>query len=146
MKIGYDREKSESYGEKYGAVILAAGLSSRMKAFKPLLPVAGSTAVEGLIESARAAGISDITVVSGHNREELEAVLKTADVNIAYNPDYETGMLSSIKTGLRAASASGKEGYLLMPVDCPLISVRVMREIMGQEVGQGVGGGVWRGA
>lgn len=135
MKIGYDREQSESYREKYGAVILAAGLSSRMKAFKPLLPVAGHTAIEGLIESAKAAGIEDITVVAGHNREELEPVLAPWGVKIAYNPDYETGMLSSIKTGLKAAAESGKEAYLLMPVDCPLISTRVMREIMCNGVG-----------
>ena len=68
MKIGYDREKSENYGSRFGAVILAAGLSSRMKDFKPLLHVAGTTAIEGLIESAKAAGITDITVVTGHNR------------------------------------------------------------------------------
>ena len=130
MRIGYDREQSDNYREKYGAVILAAGLSSRMKAFKPLLPVAGHTAIEGLIESTKAAGIDDITVVTGHNREELEPVLRAWGVGIAFNADYETGMLSSIKTGLKAAAESGKEGYLLMPVDCPLISVRVMREMM----------------
>ena len=45
MKIGYDREKSENYGSRFGAVILAAGLSSRMKDFKPLLHVAGTTAI-----------------------------------------------------------------------------------------------------
>lgn len=130
MKIGYDRENSEAYGKKYGAVILAAGLSSRMKAFKPLLPVAGRTAVEGLIESAKAAGIDDITVVSGHNREDLEQHIKAAGVKIVYNPEYKKGMLSSIKEGLNAASESGREGYLLMPVDCPLISVNVMRKLM----------------
>lgn len=136
MKIGYDREQSENYREKYGAVILAAGLSSRMKAFKPLLPVAGTTAIEGQIDSAKAAGIDDITVVVGHNREELEPVLRNRDVRIAFNPDYETGMLSSIKAGLKAAAESGKEGYLLMPVDCPLISVRVMREVMSSAVSE----------
>lgn len=135
MRIGYDREQSENYRDKYGVVILAAGLSSRMKAFKPLLPVAGHRAVEGLIESAKAAGIDDITVVTGHNRRELEQVLRAAGVNAAFNPDYETGMLSSIKTGLRTAADSGKEAYLLMPVDCPLISVRVMRELMSRHTG-----------
>ena len=60
MRIGYNRDKSEEYGSRFGAVILAAGLSSRMKAFKPLLPVDGRTAIEGLIETAKAAGLTDM--------------------------------------------------------------------------------------
>ncbi|MDD6190954.1 MAG: histidine phosphatase family protein [Firmicutes bacterium] len=128
MKIGYDREKSEKYGQRFGVVILAAGLSSRMKDFKPLLHVAGTTAVEGLIESAKAAGIEDITVVTGYNREKLAPVIAAHGVREVYNESYSSGMFSSIKTGLSAVS--GKDGYLLMPVDCPLISVRVMRMMM----------------
>ena len=129
MKIGYDREQSEEYGKKYGAIILAAGLSSRMKEFKPLLHVAGMTAIEGLIESARVAGLDDITVVTGHNREALAPIIAATGVREAYNADYESGMFSSVKSGLAAQDGS-KEGYLLMPVDCPLISARVMRAVM----------------
>ena len=143
MKIGYDREKSENYGSRFGAVILAAGLSSRMEKFKPLLHVAGTTAIEGLIESAKAAGITDITVVTGHNREKLAPIIAACGVREAFNEKYCDGMFSSIKTGLAAAAGydsagtaadyagtEGREGFLLMPVDCPLISVRVMRMMM----------------
>lgn len=143
MKIGYDREKSENYGSRFGAVILAAGLSSRMEKFKPLLHVAGTTAIEGLIESAKAAGITDITVVTGHNREKLAPIIAACGVREAFNENYRDGMFSSIKTGLAAAAGydsagtaadyagtEGREGFLLMPVDCPLISVRVMRMMM----------------
>lgn len=130
MKIGYDRDKSEAYGERFGAVILAAGLSERMGAFKPLLHVDGTTAIEGLIESAKAAGINDITVVTGHERERLAGVISLHGVNEAYNADYRDGMFSSVRTGIMEAARSGKEGYLLMPVDCPLISVSVMRAVM----------------
>ena len=49
MRIGYNRLETEEYGSRFGAVILAAGLSSRMKAFKPLLPVDGMPAIAGLI-------------------------------------------------------------------------------------------------
>ena len=62
MRIGYNREKTEQYDARFGAVILAAGLSTRMQAFKPLLPVDGRPALEGLIETVKAAGLSDITV------------------------------------------------------------------------------------
>ena len=117
-------------------MILAAGLSSRMKAFKPLLPVDGRPALEGLIETAKAAGLSDITVVTGHNRDALASMLAQLGATEACNENYESGMFSSVQAGLakarETAEASGsvKEGYLLMPVDCPLISVSVMRAVM----------------
>ena len=130
MRIGYNRDKSEEYDRQFGAVILAAGLSSRMKEFKPLLHVDGRTAIEGLIETAKAAGISDITVVTGHKAELLKPVLAQHGVSEAYNENYEDGMFSSIQTGLAKARQSGKRGYLLMPVDCPLISVSVLRAVM----------------
>ena len=130
MRIGYNREKTAEYDRRFGAVILAAGLSTRMKAFKPLLPVDGRPALEGLIETAKAAGLTDIIVVTGHNRETLAPELSRLGVAEAYNENFENGMFSSIQTGLAKARQSGKEGYLLMPVDCPLISVSVMRAVM----------------
>lgn len=144
MRIGYNRLETEEYGSRFGAVILAAGLSSRMKAFKPLLPVDGMPAIAGLIESVRAAGIDDITVVTGYNREALVPVLAQYGVREAYNENYEGGMMTSVKAGLAKASGlacsssaakasancGGKAGYLLMPVDCPLISVSVLRKVM----------------
>lgn len=145
MKIGYNREKTDEYSKRFGVIILAAGLSSRMQAFKPLLPVDGRPALEGLIETAKAAGLEDITVVTGHNRERLQPVLARHGVAEAFNEDYESGMFSSIKAGLakaiKAQSGSSdqrtkegarqaKDGYLLMPVDCPLISVSVLRAVM----------------
>lgn len=145
MRIGYNREKTDEYGKRFGVIILAAGLSSRMQAFKPLLPVDGRPTLEGLIETAKAAGLEDITVVTGHQREKLQPVLARCGAAEAYNEDYESGMFSSIKVGLakaiKAQSGSSdqqakegaqqaKDGYLLMPVDCPLISVSVLRAVM----------------
>jgi len=136
MRIGYNREKTDEYSKRFGAIILAAGLSSRMQAFKPLLPVDGRPAIEGLIETAKAAGLEEITVVTGHERERLQPVLTRHDAVEAFNEDYESGMFSSIQAGLAKASQTAaaenavKDGYLLMPVDCPLISVSVLRAVM----------------
>ena len=130
MRIGYNRDKNEEYDARFGVVILAAGLSSRMKDFKPLLPVDGRSAIEGLIETAKAAGLTDITVVTGHGRNQLVEVLARSGAGEVFNENYESGMFSSIQTGLAKAGQSEKEGYLLMPVDCPLISISVMRAVM----------------
>ena len=130
MRIGYNRDKTEEYDKRFSVVILAAGLSKRMQAFKPLLPVDGRPAIEGMIEAAKAAGIADITVVTGHSRRQLQPVLARMGAAEAYNENYENGMFSSIQTGLAKARQSGKEGCLLMPADCPLISVSVLRAVM----------------
>ena len=57
------------------AVILSAGYSSRMKRFKPLLPVGETTAVQKLVRSVKDAGIGRIVTVTGYSRELLRPVL-----------------------------------------------------------------------
>ncbi|MBQ9014627.1 MAG: histidine phosphatase family protein [Firmicutes bacterium] len=129
MNIGYTRALDPS---RYGAVILAAGLSSRMKDFKPLLPVDGRPAVTGLAETLRGAGIEDIVIVTGHRREDLQELIRDLRLTEGYNGNYESGMFSSIQTGLAKAGESfpEKKGFFLVPVDCPLITIRAIRELM----------------
>lgn len=130
MKIGYDRNIAEEYGKDFGVIILAAGLSSRMKDFKPLLHVDGRTAIEGLIEAVKAAGLNDITVVTGYEREKLMPVIARNEVYEAFNDKYEEGMFSSIRKGLENTKDRERKGFFIIPVDCPLISVSVMRKLM----------------
>ena len=116
----------------YAAVILAAGYSSRMKSFKPLLPVGELTAIERSIEAVEGAGIKNIIVVTGHNRELLLPVLEKSGVSEEYNSDYAKGMFSSIKAGVSSAKKVFPEikGVVLMPVDCPLISGAVISSVV----------------
>ena len=131
MRIGYTKSIEP---ERFAACILAAGLSSRMNEFKPLLHVDGRTAIEGLAESLRGAGIEDIVVVTGHERERLAPVLDRERLMEAFNEDYGKGMFTSIQTGLaRAAEAfPDRDACLLMPVDCPLISIETMKTLMAE--------------
>ena len=133
MRIGYQQDTS--LYENYTAVILAAGLSSRMKDFKPLLAVDGRTAIEGLVEAAQGAGIKDIVVVTGYRREDLQPVIRRYELTEAFNPAYETGMFSSIRAGIAKAAEQKYKGTLLIPVDCPLISISVLRKVMDEADG-----------
>lgn len=132
IRIGYNRDMVGEFNERFGVIILAAGKSSRMNDFKPLLPVDGMSALEGLIEATKIAGVTDIAVVTGYKREELSDIIAASGAKEIYNENYEDGMFSSIKAGLAGAEEGfdDKEGFLLMPVDCPLISARVLRELM----------------
>ncbi len=124
---------NSSTNRRFTAVILAAGYSSRMKRFKPLLPVGKYTAVERLIRETRKAGIEYITVVTGYRRDELAPVIKALDVDEAYNADFDKGMFSSIKKGLQNSDIyhPDTDGYFIIPADCPLISSTVIRKMIG---------------
>ena len=66
-----EKRSGNTGGGDFAAVIMAAGYSSRMKSFKPLLAVGGETAVERLIRAAKEAGIHRLVVVTGHERQRL---------------------------------------------------------------------------
>lgn len=120
--------KSEPVG-----LILAAGYSSRMGAFKPLLPIGDATAIERVADTLRQAGIKQIIGVTGFQRERLNAIFAGKEIVEAYNQDFEQGMFTSIKKGIRTAldaASSMPEGFFLMLVDCPLVPPEVLRLIL----------------
>lgn len=102
------------------AVILAAGFSSRMKAFKPLLPVGGKPMVRRVIDLFRDNGITDLVVVTGHNREQLEPVIRDAGACPVFHPGFASGMLGSVQQGV-AHIRPGQAGFFLLPTDIPAI-------------------------
>lgn len=83
------------------AIVLAAGLSSRMGKQKLLLPFAGKTVISHIVEQILASSIDKIYVVTGHSKELVSRELSTLPVVIVNNPEYKSGMLSSVRCGLR---------------------------------------------
>jgi len=111
---------------QYAAVIPAAGLSSRMGAFKPLLALNGKPMIDHVIDTFEAAGAAPIVLVTGHRAEELRNHLKNRKVTIVFNENYAaTHMMDSIKIGL-AALKDGYEGVFITPGDVPLFSVETL--------------------
>ena len=107
---------------KTGAVVLAAGLSSRMKSFKPMLPLAGSTVIKTAISTLRSAGVTTIVVVTGNNAEALGKHLFDIDVDCVYNESYaNTDMYYSACMGLNYISDKTSRVFFL-PCDVPLFS------------------------
>lgn len=58
---------------RLGGMILAAGLSSRMKQFKPLMEIDGKSMIRHVIDLMHGAGAETIVVVTGHNHVLIEA-------------------------------------------------------------------------
>jgi putative nucleotidyltransferase with HDIG domain len=102
------------------ALILAAGYSSRMGRFKPLLSLGGKSAIEWAIAGFQDAGIPRISVVTGHEADAIESMLRGTGIGVVHNPSYDKGMYSSVQAGLASLSA-GVQACFLLPVDIPLV-------------------------
>lgn len=111
-----------------GAVVLAAGRSSRMGSSKPLLPFAGVRVVEHVVATLAAAGIAPIHVVVGHRGAEVAAVAAACGAVAVDNPDYDLGMYSSIRAGI-ASLPPDLVGALLLPVDVPAVRSATLARI-----------------
>ncbi|MEO6391550.1 MAG: nucleotidyltransferase family protein [Pyrinomonadaceae bacterium] len=109
---------------KYAAILLAAGRSSRMGAFKPLLPFGNSTIIEACLDQIEAAGIIDIVVVIGHRWDELRLSLAHRRVSFAVNPDPDSEMSASIAAGVQALDQTVTAVYLAL-ADQPRIPAKI---------------------
>jgi molybdenum cofactor cytidylyltransferase len=116
-------------GGRYSAIVLAAGTSTRMDRFKPLLPVAGRTMTDRVISIFRENGVA-VTLVTGWRREELMAGIKTKDITVAFNPDFQEGMFTSVRAGLGTLGPDCR-AFFIMPVDIPLVRPFTIRRLLG---------------
>jgi molybdenum cofactor cytidylyltransferase len=114
-----------------GAVVLAAGQSTRMGQPKMLLPWAdGKTIIEHIVEQLVMARIDEIVVVTGHYSAEIRERVQPFGVKIAFNKAYKTGeMLSSLQTGLRAMSDHISAALMVLG-DQPQMQPRVLYRLL----------------
>ena len=114
---------------RLSALVLAAGLSSRMGRLKPLLPLdpQGAQTPLGLcVGLFRAAGIDEVVVVTGHRDDEVGSAARAAGARVVHNPDYARGMYGSVRAGVAGLDAA-TDGFFLLPVDIPLVRTGTVR-------------------
>ncbi len=109
------------------AIVLAAGQSQRMGAFKPLLPFGDKTVIETCIAHLRDGGVGSVIVVLGQGpqAEELKAHLKDSQVTFAINPDPTSEMSASISSGVRQLPVQTKV-VVITPGDHPAVPSEVV--------------------
>lgn len=110
------------------AIVLAAGISSRMGSLKQLLTYHGRPLLRHVIDNLSRSKVDNIIVVIGHRHQEVAASLEGLPVQLVINPDYTTGQSSSVKTGIRAlpnpitfATNTNRQGVLFVLGDLPLL-------------------------
>jgi molybdenum cofactor cytidylyltransferase len=109
------------------AILLAAGQSSRMGAFKPLLPFGNKTVIECCIDYLRGGGVETIVVVLGHRAEDVRK--KLTGVTFAFNPDPNSEMGASIAAGVQQLPPA-VQATLIALSDHPAVPANVVSNLV----------------
>lgn len=115
-----------------GAVILAAGSSSRLGKPKQVLRLGDGTLLRHSALAALRGGCSPVVVVTGAYAEECSSAVHGLDVRIIFNRHWERGMASSVRSGIEALVqlAPRTAAVVLMVCDQPYISGDVISRII----------------
>ncbi|HEV7860759.1 MAG TPA: nucleotidyltransferase family protein [Pyrinomonadaceae bacterium] len=113
------------------AILLAAGRSRRMGAFKPLLPFGERTVAEACVGSLMDGGVGTIVVVLGTRAEELRERLAHLPVRFAFNADASSEMAVSIARGIEQVPAEAW-AVLIALCDQPAVPSDVIRLLIAE--------------
>lgn len=114
-------------GTRVAAIILAAGEGRRAGGPKAFLILDGKSFLARIAGTLSAAVLE--TIVAVVRAQDLDAARTCApSVKFVVNPSPERGMLSSVRIGIDAAG--DRDGYLIIPVDHPLIAAATYRRIV----------------
>lgn len=130
--ITTNSSKNSSTKASIGAIVLAAGQSRRAGVAKLLVEGAdGLPMFMRCVNAAIASNAKPVFVITGYRHEELEEWLQKLDVNVIYNPAYETGVRTSIQLGLKAMP-SACDGAILLPADMPEITSAELNKLINK--------------
>lgn len=113
---------------RLGAIILAAGGSSRLGRPKQLLQFEDQTLLERAVTAARRANCDEIVVVLGRDEKQCRHLLPV-DARVIINQDWEKGMGGSLKLGATALSNDTDRAYILL-CDQPFVSEQTLRRLL----------------
>lgn len=114
---------------RVAAIILAAGGSRRLGRPKLLIPYQGVPLLRRAIDAASGAGCVEVLVVLGGDRDHYRPLLQGTPARGVHNPDYDQGMSSSIRAGIRAL-ARHAEAAVIMLADQPRIDAKIVRGLI----------------
>jgi molybdenum cofactor cytidylyltransferase len=120
------REREPEHGRRVAAIVLAAGRSTRMGGPNKLLAgLGGRPLVRIAVEEALASSARPVVVVTGHQREAVEAALADLPVRFVHNPDFAEGLSTSLKAGI-AAVPDDVDGTVVCLGDMPQVGAALI--------------------
>jgi molybdenum cofactor cytidylyltransferase len=123
-------EKTPEKGRRVAALVLAAGRSTRMGAVNKLIAeIGGKPLVRIAAEQALASQAKPVIVVTGHQREKVEAALADLPVRFVHNPNYAEGLGTSLKAGI-AAVPEDVDGAVVCLGDMPHVDAALIDKLI----------------
>jgi len=113
------------------AIVLGAGRSSRMGGPNKLLAeINGKPLIRMVVEQALASRARPVLVVTGHQRERVEAALSGLPVQFVHNPHFADGLGTSLKAGI-AALKPNIDGTIVCLGDMPQVDAALIDRLIG---------------
>ena len=116
--------------QKTAILILAAGSASRMGKMKQLLPYKNTTLLEWIIEQALKSIVKNVFCVLGANKNTIDKKLASNTIKIIYNPNYESGLSTSIVTGIDFLQKNNFDNALIMLADQPHVTSEYLNSLI----------------
>jgi molybdenum cofactor cytidylyltransferase len=126
---------SKKHRGKYAIIILAAGRSARLGSPKQLLSYQGKNLLQHTIDIATESNIGPILVVLGSEIEKIESSLDPSELTVVKNPNWESGMASSVVYGINKLYhlIPETEAVILMVCDQPFVNAKLLRELIRKQ-------------
>ncbi|MBL4790958.1 MAG: NTP transferase domain-containing protein [Kordiimonadaceae bacterium] len=113
--------KANGASRTTAAIVLAAGKSSRSGQSHKLLSRMGHvTVIEKTLQCLAAAGIQLPLVVTGHRADEIAAATASNTIRLIPNPNYASGMASSLSAGVGALKGDVAQCFICLG-DMPFV-------------------------
>ncbi|MGC1321922.1 MAG: nucleotidyltransferase family protein [Candidatus Udaeobacter sp.] len=124
---------------RVAAVVLAAGGSTRFGKPKQLALIQGETFAGRIVRAAVEAGCAPVVVVTGEDSAQITSELTRFTVTITMNPDWQSGLGSSIVVGIRHAMnlAPELDAVILLACDQPFVTVAVLTQLIQSRLTSG---------
>lgn len=115
-----------------GAIILAAGMSSRLGKPKQLLPFKGSNLLQNTIDIVVSSDIDAIVLVTGSEMQKIIGEINIKGIDLAHNEDWHTGMTSSIICGLHHLLSIKPliQAVIILVCDQPYLEKSIIKDIV----------------
>jgi molybdenum cofactor cytidylyltransferase len=113
------------------AIVLGAGRSSRMGGPNKLVAeIGGRPLIRIVVQEALKSRARPVIVVTGHQHDRVEAVLKGLPVKIVHNPDFADGLGTSLRTGIAALPPEADAAIVCLG-DMPQVDAAMIDRLIG---------------
>ena len=113
------------------AILLVAGQSKRMNGENKLTKeIQGAPLIKHSVKNILASSINELIIVLGHQKETIEKLInKNKKIKFVFNKDFESGIASSIKTGLNNLSEK-TEAFFICLGDMPMVNPNIYNQLI----------------